>query len=71
MNERHLLASIIVKTEQPIKSNNKFKIKSSDFVSISLILIGLAMIFRPDNFDTKIISLVVGVLFVFIGIKNN
>ncbi len=51
--------------------NNKFKIKSSDIVSIPLILIGLVMIFRPDNFDTKTISLVVGVLFVFIGIKNN
>lgn len=70
MNERHLLVDTIIKTEHQKESDNRFKIKSSDIISVTLILIGITMIFRPDNFNTQTLSLVLGVLFVYIGLKR-
>jgi len=70
MNERYLLGHKFITNEQPKESGNKFKIKSSDIVSISMILIGSVLIFRPEHFDTTTLSLIIGILFIYMGFNR-
>ena len=70
MNERHILVDTIIKKENPTKSDDKFKIKSSDIVTISMVLIGLILIFNPYYFDTVILSIALGTLFLLVGFSR-